>query len=267
MTFNQAVEKIMPEVENGSKEPFMVYRDNDGTFHCDFTQNQYGEKFDWVDDIQDPFAVTLTGAELAGSSFPSVYDRILNERLRAEYEKFPPTDGDFDEPKALMCLMEENIGEFSSEVTDYLTLFDRPFAALYEMTPMSLVSDDPDLDYDPDLVSEFVGTVEDEVHSRLHERVVFQVADEGEQLLPIPQKAQPEKSEASTPKMRSDDGYAELHKISINSSDIIISENPDAEYRYMVLENRYTPYYNETGENNIYTGFTNDFLKALTEFT
>jgi len=106
MTFNQAIGKIMHEVESAAKEPFIVFRNADGGWHCDATVNQYGEKYDWVDDIQDPFAVTLTGAELAHGSFAHVHDRILNERLRAEYENgfFPNTDP--NELKALINMIE-----------------------------------------------------------------------------------------------------------------------------------------------------------------
>lgn len=56
-------------------------------------------------------------------------------------------------------------------------------------------------------------------------------------------------------------------KININSSDFILSENPDAEYRYKLEENRFTPYYNNLGNNNIFMGFTNDYVEALSEFT
>lgn len=55
--------------------------------------------------------------------------------------------------------------------------------------------------------------------------------------------------------------------MNINSSDFILSENPDAEYRYKLEENRFTPYYNNIGNNNIFMGFTNDYVEALSEFT
>jgi len=64
-----------------------------------------------------------------------------------------------------------------------------------------------------------------------------------------------------------EDGYTELCKISINQSEIILAENPDAEHRYMVVENRFTDYYNNSGDNNIFTGHNNDYVKALDEFT
>jgi hypothetical protein len=61
--------------------------------------------------------------------------------------------------------------------------------------------------------------------------------------------------------------YEELINVSINDSDIILSESHDAKYRYRLVENRYTTYYNKLGENNVYTGYTNDYLEALSEFT
>jgi len=39
MTFNAAIEKIMPEVKNASDDPFIIYRDKGGKWHSDFTQN------------------------------------------------------------------------------------------------------------------------------------------------------------------------------------------------------------------------------------
>ena len=246
MTFNQAINKIMHEVESGSQEPFIVFRNADGGWHCDTTVNQYGEKYDWVDDIQDPFALTFTGEDFAKASYPAVYDRILNERLRAEHDNAFFPNADTGELSALMNLLEENIGEFSSEVTEYLTLYDRPLAALYEMTPISLKSDNPDHDYDYDKVGAFVEAVEAEIHDKIYNRKKQYIPKEIE---------------------GSNDGYSEISKLSINDSDIIFSENPDAEYRYMVAENRNTPYYNISGNNNIYTGHTNDYLEAITEFS
>ena len=52
MNSSSIIEKIMPEVQNGSDEPFVIYRDAIGDWHRNFTQNQYGEPFDWVEDIK-----------------------------------------------------------------------------------------------------------------------------------------------------------------------------------------------------------------------
>jgi hypothetical protein len=262
MTFNEAIGKIMHEAESAAKEPFIIYRNPDGGWHCDTTVNQYGDKYDWVDDIQDPFAVTLTGEDLAGGSFPNVYDRILNERLRSEYENAIFTNADPGELKALINLVEENISEFSHEVTDYLTKYDRPLAVLYEMTSMSLLSDDPEFDYNFEVISDFIKSIEDEVSRRQskHQGIGVPIGDE--QHSQTPEQAQTGASESPD-----SHGYTVLNSISINSSDVIISENPDAKYRYMVVENRFTSYYNEIGDNNIFTGHTNDYLEALAAFT
>ena len=205
--------------------------------------------------LQDPFAITITGEDLAKGSFPHVYDRILNERLRAEYDTAVFHKTDPDELKALINLVEENIAQFSSEVTDYLTSSDKPLAVLYEMAPIGLKSSNPDLDYDHDSIGAFVEAVESEVHERLQNRNKQEIPRELEN------------TEISVSQACTNDGYTEISKLSINDSDIIFSENPNAEYRYMVVENRHTPHYNDSGDNNIFTGHTNDYLEAITEFS
>jgi hypothetical protein len=155
MTFNEVIEKFMFQVESGSKEPFIIFKDENGRWYGDLTQNQYGDTFHWVEDIKDPFALTITGDDFVNGSFPYVYDKLLNERLRAEYENTVIANADPNELKALMNLLEENIGEFSSEVTDYLTTRDKPLAALYEMTPIGLAGNNPDYEYDYDKTGAF----------------------------------------------------------------------------------------------------------------
>ncbi|MCL2853588.1 MAG: hypothetical protein FWE20_11280 [Defluviitaleaceae bacterium] len=43
MDFNAAINSKMQDVIDGSTEPFIVYRDSSGGWHCDHTQNQYEE--------------------------------------------------------------------------------------------------------------------------------------------------------------------------------------------------------------------------------
>jgi len=223
MTFNQTIGKIMHEVESSAKEPFIVFRNADGGWHCDTTVNQHGEKYDWVDDIQDPYAVTLTGAELAQGSFAHVYDRILNERLRSEYEKgsFPNTDP--KELEALINMVEENISKFSSEVTEYLTLYDRPLAALYEMASTSLISGD--YDYDHEQVDEVVDEIEDEVHRRLNKRKAVEIPL-GEEQLPPSEQIQSNKYNIF--------GYEEKLSIKLAGKHVVFAENPNEEAPYLV---------------------------------
>ena len=144
----------------------MIYHDRYGSWQCDITANQYGEKRKWVDDIQDPFALTYTSAEFSSSYQALAYDRIFTERLRSEYENADFPEADPNELKALMNMLEENIGKFSHEVTEYLTSHYRPLITLYEMTTISLISNKPELEYNPYMVNSFVEEVEIEVQSR-----------------------------------------------------------------------------------------------------
>ena len=249
MTFNEIIEKIMPEVENGSKEPFIVYRDNKSDWYCDFTQNQYGEKFDWVDNIQDPFAVIFTGEDFSKGSYPYVYDKILIERLRSEYEIAPLKDAKPNELNALINFIEENMGEFSSEVTDYLVLYDKPLAALYEMTSVSLVSEKPDYEYDYDKIGEFVDAVEAKINERLNNLK--------KQAIP----AGLEGNEKSG--KRNIEGYEEKICIEIAGKYIVLAENSKAEYPYLVCNIKYD---NPLNMEERYNGVgTENYLEAMRE--
>ena len=229
MKFSDMIEKIMTDVESGSKEPFIIFRDEYGDWRCDYTQNQYSETLDWVESVkkQDLFAITFTGEDFAHGSFPNIYDRILNERLRAEYESAPFHEADLDELKAMVCLLEENIGEFSYEVTDYLTMFDRPLATLYEMTPVSVKSDDPGFDYNPDKTHDFIQTVEIVVNDRLYNRKKQEIPKglEGAE--------QPEKSD-NKPNKRNIGGYEEKLSIQLAGKHVIFAENPAEAAPYLV---------------------------------
>jgi hypothetical protein len=169
LDYSTMIARIMKGVQDGSTEPFIVYRDGGG-WKFAHTQNQYGESFEWVEDIKDPCAVTFSGADFALGSEANVYDRILNERLRAEYEYYFLSEADGEEMEALMCFLEENIGAFSCDVTDYLTSFDRPFAMLYDMTPICLKDANPDNEYDIGKGQDFAFAVEDFVRDRLNNR-------------------------------------------------------------------------------------------------
>jgi len=256
MNYNAVIEKIMPEVDSGSHEPIMIYRDIHGGWHGDFTQNQYGDTFDWVEDVQDPFAVTITGEDMSRGSFPYVYDRILNERLRAEYENGFFQDADPAQLNAIMNMFEENMGEFSSEVTDYLTTLERPLAAVYDMTLISLKSSDPDMDYDHDKAGYFIDAIESEVEERLNNRKKWDISDNQENTITFNDNG---KEITVNP-----DDYTILQSQQIHHRLITLSENPKAEHRYMVCEYWETP----RGVNkHMESGITNDYLEALEKYS
>jgi hypothetical protein len=236
MDFNSALQTKMRDINDGSTEPFIVYRDKDGGWHCDHTQNQYGETFDWVDDVseKDPLSLIYTGKDFSMASFPSVCDKILYDRLRSEYYIERSSGRDTDNLNAITCFIQDNISALSNDVTSYLTTLEHPLDSLADMCP-DMTTNYEGWSYNEAIADDAVTRIEGAVKDRLH------IPDQG--------------------------GYTELNKISINDSDIILSENPNAEYRYMVVENRFTEYYNNTGDNNIFTGHTNDYLEAIEVFT
>jgi hypothetical protein len=245
MTFNDVINKIMPEVEDGSTEPFIIYRDSHGSWHSDHTQNQYGEIFDWVEDVkvQDPLAVICTGKEFAKASFPVVHDSILYDRIENEYYIARSSGRDSDRLHSITCFLDEALYAMPHEITDYLTTLERPLAALSEMCTVDLKQDSGNSPYNEALVDDAIKSIEDAVRERMN-NTISKLKEE----------------------IKDSDAFTVLNKISINDSEIILSENPDAEYRYLVVENRYTSYYNESGDNNIFTGHTNDYLEAITVF-
>ena len=168
MDFSSAINTKMQDVESGSSEPFIVYRDNNGGWHCDHTQNQYGEKYDWVDDIQDPFAVIYTGKDFSNASFPSVYDTVLYDRIRSEYYYVRESGVDTDNLNALTSFFYDNVSSLSYEVTDYLTTLERPLTALAEMCPFDLTTNYEDWSYNEALAADAIDKITNTVHDRLH---------------------------------------------------------------------------------------------------
>ncbi|MDR0858834.1 MAG: hypothetical protein LBN97_07380, partial [Oscillospiraceae bacterium] len=71
MTFYEMIDsKVMPEIRKGGTDEFIVYRDTEQGWQCDFTQNQFGETCDWVAEVKsaDPFAEIFSGASLQSIS-------------------------------------------------------------------------------------------------------------------------------------------------------------------------------------------------------
>jgi len=246
MTFDKMIEQIMPEVERSSTQTFIVHRDKQGKFDYSFTHNHAGERFDWVEDVkaQDPFAVEFTGAEFNDGGLADVYDRIFTERLRAEYENASFKNATSAELDALMNFVEDNFGEFSSQTTEYLSLFDRPLVALYEMTPVSLASKNPDYDYDYDKIGVFIDAVEAEVDKRLNNSKKQEIGEE---------VAQDEREIF--------DGYIEQQSIQIAGNRVILAENAQADEPYMVC---FAKWDNPFGMMEYYNAaVSDDYVEAL----
>jgi len=109
--------KIMPAVNNDSDDPIIIYRDSYGDWHGEYTHNQYGEEFEWADDVREnnPFAVTVKGSDFDNKNYLDVYDKIFLEVIEMEYNYFYD-DGTFGENYSLLSFVQDNIGDFTDEV-------------------------------------------------------------------------------------------------------------------------------------------------------
>jgi hypothetical protein len=129
-------------------------------------------------------------------------------------------------------------------------MYDRPLAALYEMTSVSLVSDNSDYDYDYDKIGEFVDAVETEVNDRLNNR----------KKQPIPKEFEENTKDGK----RNIEGYEEKICIEIAGKYVVLAENPKAEYPYLVCNIKYD---NPLGLEERYGGVgTDNYLEAMREF-
>jgi hypothetical protein len=240
----------MSEALNGSNEPFIVYRNPYGVWYCDFVQNQYGETFEWVADVQekDPFAMIFTSDDFSDKSFSNVYDRVMLARFRNEYNIDPPVGANPNELEALINLFDDYIEYLPLEATDYLLRHDRPLALLYEMNTLNIVSNDPRHDYNKNKATEFIDLIERLVAERLKNKSKDIIDDSGTRKLPNPEY------------------YQDINRVRINNGEVILAENLRAELRYLVMEKRFTESYNASGDNVLSIGYTNDYLEAMIEF-
>ena len=269
MIFNAAIEKIMPDVQTGSQEPFVIYRDTYGEWHCDFTQNQYGEVYDWVEAVkeQDPLALTYKGADFSKGSFPFVYDSVLCDRIRAEYDIARSSGKDDDKLHALVCFFNDNISELSFEVTDYLTTLERPLTALNEMCPINLTTDFDGWSFNLDLQDDAIDYIEIAVGERNRPETAksnLKLGDGSDAANKVIADII-ERKEWPTETRREVEGYKEINSMQLARRLVLLCENQHEAEPYMVCNCRWD---NSLGINEYYNGaVTVDFLEAVREFT
>ena len=241
MTFNDTINKIMPDVKSGSQEPFIIYRDKTGGWHCDYTKNQYGETFEWVEraKARDPFASEYAGKDFANGSFAHVYDEVLSDRISAEYHSAKTTNRDTDKQSALAAFFFDNVSALSRNVTDYLTTISKPLSALVEMCPVYL-SIGKELDYNSSFSPSAIERIESAVDERLHIN---------------------DKPEA---KKRYIDGFVERAGIQFGGKTIVLAENVQEPGAYMICNiTRDNPLGMEERGDIVRT---EDYIYAMREF-
>ena len=244
MTFNQAINGIMDAVRSGSDEPFIIYRDGSGDWHGDSTQNQYGETFEWVEDVKqnDMFALTFKGSDFADGSFPYVCDKVFIARLRAEYDtSFSGITSDA-ERIALINFLEDNVGEFSPDVIEYLTTCDKPFTTIEGMNPFVLADEHSDVGYNDNNKWKLLDIIENKIE-KLMDYTKSSVYDGSIDV----------------------EGYKELQSQQIGGRLITLSTNPAVDKRYKICEfHRNNPF---NLKEFLYTDVTDDYLEALEKYT
>jgi len=246
MDFQSVINKIMPYVQEGSDELFIIFRDKNNGWQYEFKQNQYSKTFDWVEDVlnKDPLAVMLKGSDLSNGSYSYVHDKIFLMRLHSEYMTTNYTNDHLDEGvQAILYCCDENMGEFSTDIATYLANLERPLTALYYMTALSvdLRSDDAKTNYDNSKVQAFVDRVEKKVSKYIKHNY------------------------GATATKIELDSYTELNRTEINNRLILLAENPKAEHRYAVIE--YLLDSPLAPMDCQYYGVTGDFIEAIDEYT
>jgi hypothetical protein len=127
LEYSAMVEKIMPEVESGSDDPVMIWRENGG-WNFEYA---VGEGKSAAIRSKDPSAITVTGADFAKGSYPYVFDKILTMRLYAEYKATPLDLPHRWELNELANLLDDSMVELSSEAAEYIASLDNPLEKLH----------------------------------------------------------------------------------------------------------------------------------------
>jgi len=248
MTYNAAIEKIMPEVEKSSEEPFIIYRDKNGGWHSDFTQNQNGKTFGWVKDAKsiDAYAVIFTGAYFARDSYPLVYDKVMSERLRMEFDDAQLSGQEERDYQSLLKFAQDNFSRLSPDTADYIIGFDKPLAELGKMIPYSLFSYDRDNGYNTRKAKESIDIIEDKITD-----MIKHSADN-----PI----------SKNPEKRNIEGYIERFSIDLAGESVVIAENKTNDYPYLVCNiKRDNPLGIEERYNGSVTGNYNEAVREYTQ--
>ena len=256
MTFNKVINDIMPYVKDGSEEPFIVYRNINGNWQIDFTKNQYGERYDWIDDIKifDPFAYEFTGKDFSDGSFAYVHDTVLSTRLRLEYElnlesgmysgktfEEQVLGIDENEARALINFFEDNAVAFSNKAINYLISANRPFTALTEMYPYNIEAKDDNSSYNEDLAKEAVNHIEKEIQKRLG----------------LNRDKLPNKTIV--------DGYEAIHNIKLGGKEIIVGEKSKDINLYMICDMKRDNTFRIEEYSNI--TICDDYINAMRMFS
>ena len=257
MTFDKTIEKIMPDIESGSEEPFIIYRDSHGNWQSDYTKNALGITFDWVDNVkkQDPLALEYTGKNFSNGSYATVYDDVVCHRLREEYDLARRYGEEAGNYRAITSFFEDHASSFSQGVMTYLTSIDRPLAALQEMIPYNMTTGSADWFYNEDLSDVALSHIENAVQERLHLNIDTPSTSEHDAEI---------KMNNSVPNKRVIEGYEEKLSIQFAGRAVVLAENLTVDNAFLVCNIKWD---NFLGMEERYDGVvTDNYVEAMREF-
>ena len=175
MTYDQAIESLIPAIEDGSEEPFFIFRDSVGDWYAVSSRDKKNNPVR-LEDIKDhdPLALEYIGKDFYNSDFSYVYDKVLCDRLRAELGLYTGhnirirnfIDLDARDAIALLNLFEDNVSEFSNYVMDHLTSVRKPLVELAELCPYKLYTYDTDHGYNQRLAQKAIDRIEFNVYKQ-----------------------------------------------------------------------------------------------------
>jgi hypothetical protein len=172
----------MPHAEDYTDSPFVIYCDKQGNWLIEDVS-----QFENIKASTDPFALQAKGTDFDRGSFAFVYDSVLKSRLWEEYRVVWKKWADDDDLRksvggieAVAHFLDENMGEFSHEITDYLANLDKPLSTVSEIFPIAqqLAANKGDSEYNTDYAGEAILQVETVIKERITAEKLTQLKSE-----------------------------------------------------------------------------------------
>ena len=181
MDFGELIEKIVHEADLCSDENFIIYRDIDGNWHHEFIHahpNDCSRKLSIVKQ-KDPFVLSYTGRDFAYGSYPSIYDAVLCNRLRAEFcdytVQMEKASTDYLKLHAFIELIEDNISALSNSATEYIAALPLPLKALHEICLQNLDMCYSEWSSNTEVTSAAIKLIEEAVYKQMYQGTLAQV--------------------------------------------------------------------------------------------
>ncbi|GHV12271.1 hypothetical protein FACS1894219_04860 [Clostridia bacterium] len=265
-SFDKMIDKIKPEVVAAGDEPFIIYRDVDGGWHSDFTQNHYGEPYEWIESTMDSdkAAFVARGQDFKSAKTQELYNDVLCLRLRYEYYNVSTYDMSAEHRKlySLLNFFEDNVAKFSPGTLNYLIQFDRPLCFLDKNCSYNLETEHAGWSYNKSLAADAVDKIEKKVDD-----IINLPKDEADQNKQTQRKAEAILESGKIPgehKRVIDGHYTEKFSVALAGREVFLASDEKEDTPYLVCTARRD---NPFGVTEYFDGVvTADYLEAMREF-